>query len=286
MRNRLEEELAAGMRERVSHLRPSDDLVARAAHRHRRRRARLAAGSAAVGVSAVLVLAVVGLNAGPAARTGPTDASGATPQLLTAMQVSQRVAATLDGDDIKYAVVTTAHGPTTVRTQHWQDPVTGTSRRSGVNYPGGPNEDIWVIVGESGVVVTQVNRTARTWWRFERPGPTELPSDPTTPEQLRQALLNSPSAYELVGHEEIDGHAVVHLRSTHKGGTEDLWVDAKAYRPVRLVIVKPGDGTTIRRQEDIQWLPRNSASLAPLTVAVPAGFARLDVSAVPAPSPR
>lgn len=51
-------------------------------------------------------------------------------------------------------------------------------------------------------------------------------------------------------------------------------------------MVKPGDGTNIRRQEDIQWMPRDPESLAPLTVAVPAGFARLNASAVATPSPR
>jgi hypothetical protein len=290
MSTRLEEELAAGMCERVTHLRPRDDLVARAAHRNHRRRARLAAGCAAVGVSAVLVVTVAGLNGGTA-RTGPTGAAGATgatPQLLTAVQVAQRAAAALAADDIKYAVVTTTYDARTVRTELWQDPATGNSRRSGVNYPGGPEEDSWVTFGESEVVVTQVNHTARTWTRFERPGPIDLPSDWTldTPEKLRQALLDGGRAYELVGPEEIDGRAVVHLRSTIKGGGEDLWVDAQSYRPVRLVVVKPGDGRNMRRQEDIQWLRRDAESLAPLTVAIPAGFARIDVSVMATPSPR
>lgn len=287
MTTRLEEELVAGMRERTTSLRLSGDIVARAARR-RRRRARLAAGSGVLGTAAALAVMLAALGGDPAAAPGAADGDGSPPEMLTVTQVSQRAAAALAGDDVKYAVVTTSYDGRTARTELWQDPVTGNSRRTGVDYPGGPEGDTWVIFGPSGVTVTHVDRTTRTWWRFERPDRSALPVDWTrgTPEELRRALLDGDHAYELVGPEKIDGQAVVHLRSTRKGGAEDLWVDASSYRPVRWVVGKPGDGKTIRRQEDIRWMPRGPESLAPLTVAVPAGFTRVDVSAVATPSPR
>jgi hypothetical protein len=73
-------------------------------------------------------------------------------------------------------------------------------------------------------------------------------------------------AFTLDGRQRVDGVGAIKLAATR--GPLMLWVSPKTYLPVRIVSSISG-GTN---QTDFRWLPASPASLAHLTLRVPAGF--------------
>jgi hypothetical protein len=143
---------------------------------------------------------------------------------------------------------------------------------------------MWITLASDTMTSTFVDHSQRTWYSFTRTLHSVSPSDggrltgPAggTPEELRAAL--SRGDFALVGSETLDGRAVHHLRRSHEGGADDLWVDAVTYRAVRRDIVKHSPDGDIRVRLDFEWLPRDAAALAPFTVRVPGGYRKIDLA--------
>jgi hypothetical protein len=81
--------------------------------------------------------------------------------------------------------------------------------------------------------------------------------------------------YRIVGRESVGGRATIHLahrarltNSPVAALTEESWVDAATYLPVRLRTSIGGLSATT----DYTWVPRTAANLAKLELVVPRGF--------------
>ncbi|GAB4048788.1 hypothetical protein [Catellatospora paridis] len=273
MNSPLEEELAAGMREHTADLRPSPDLLDRAARRNRRRTAGRAVGTGVFGLAAVVAVALTALGGTPAAPTadpGPRPA----PELLTVGMVSERAVAALAGDDVQHVVQTVTYRGTTEHGEWWFDQETGDSYITDLSAPGGAaTTDLWQVVRDDTLTMTQVFHHDRTFVRHDRalqgqriPGPAG-----GTPEELRAALQRG-DGYTLVGPVDLDGQAVLHLRLEFEDGVDELWVDAQTYRAVRRVTVKHTPEGDSRNLMDFEWRARTAESLAPLAAKIPTGY--------------
>src|SRR5215470_6297218 len=99
----LEDQLATGMREAVTGLVPTPDLIDRAARANRRRRTRLAV--VASGLSVVAVVATVYAITGTpkAAPPHPATSLSASPQPLSPTDIIQRAVDLLGGDMVQHA---------------------------------------------------------------------------------------------------------------------------------------------------------------------------------------
>ncbi len=93
----------------------------------------------------------------------------------------------------------------------------------------------------------------------------------------------------LLGEQTIDGHPTFHLRFAVTGGplgpsTTNFWIDQSTHLPVRSNVVyraAPGNrqlGPTQSTTDDFTWLPRTSANLGQLTIAIPRGFKHTSAS--------
>jgi hypothetical protein len=287
MRVRLEDELARGMRERTAGLRPAPDLVARAARGHRRRRrGRLAVGGAGGLAVAAVTVAALGAGAGPTPSPPPVAGGSAAssparaPQMLTVAQVSQRAVAALDAGEVRHSTGTLTVDGRTQRTETWYDPVTGAFRQRQLQtLRGEARHEVWIVPGPGHATVTVLDLDARTWYQDRRePVPARKLAAVTgeDPDDLRAALRRG--ELRLIGPETVDGAELIRLRADYEGASEELWVDADTYRPVRRVTLseRPGPGEVTRVEVAYRWSPRAAEALAPLEVTIPAGFVRVD----------
>ncbi|GAA1410995.1 hypothetical protein [Catellatospora coxensis] len=284
MNSALEEELAAGMREHTADLRPSADLLDRAVRRNRRRTAGRAVGTGVFGLAAVVAVAMTALGGTPAAPTADPGLRPA-PELLTVGMVSERAVAALAGDDVQHVVSTTTHQGTTEHGEWWFDQTTGDSRITHLPAPGGASTmDLWQVVRDDTLTMTQVFHDDRSFVRDERRLNGLRPSGPAggTPEELRAALQRG-DGYTLVGPVDLDGRAVLHLRLEFEDGSDELWVDAETYRAVRRETVKHTPDGDARNRLDFEWLSRTPDSLAPLTVTIPTGYTQRSLPPVDGP---
>ncbi|WP_144121646.1 hypothetical protein [Catellatospora sichuanensis] len=280
----LEDELAAGMREHTADLRPSADLLDRAARRNRRRTAGRAVGTGVFGLAAVVAVALTALGGTPAAPPVDTGAQPA-PQLLTVAQVSERAVAALDVDDVQHITSSVTFRGTVEHGEWWFDQQTGDSRIIHLAAPGGAvKQDLWQVVRDGKLAMTQVFHDDRSFLRLERPLNGVQPTGPAgaTPDELRAALKRG-DGYTLVGPVELDGRAVLHLRFEFEDGTDELWVDAETYRAVRRETVKRTPEGDARNRMDFEWLPRTAESLAPLQAEVPNGYTQRKLPPVDGP---
>ncbi|WP_155373975.1 hypothetical protein [Catellatospora vulcania] len=269
----LEDELAAGMREHTADLAPSADLLDRAARRNRRRTAGMATGTGVFGLAAVVAVAMTALGGTPAAP--PADpGTRPAPELLTVAMVSERAVAALAADDVQHVISAVTYRGATEHGEWWFDQETRDSRITYLAAPGGAvDRDLWQVVRGDTLTMTDVFHHDRSFLRLERPLEGKRPTGPSggTPDELRAALERG-DGYTLVGPEELDGQAVLHLRLVFEDGSDDLWVDASSYRAVRRETVKHTPDGDARNRLDFTWLSRTPESLAPLTVTVPSGY--------------
>jgi hypothetical protein len=273
----LEDELVAGMREHTAGLVPAPDLIDRAV-RGNRRRTRHAAATGSLGVAAVLAVVVATLGSPPA--RGPSAASQPAPRMLTVAEVSSRVLATLATDDLEHAMITIGQGDIQSTEEFWYDSVTGNSRHHGVQVQrGGGLEDTWIIRHDGTATVTLVNHATRTWWTKVRSDDNNKTGSHAgyTPDELRDQLRDG--VWQLVGDEQINGRAAVHLRQVSGSMTGDLWVDADTYRMVRRHLVKATPGQAITITLDFDWPARTPEALQPFAFTPPAGYTQIDPSA-------
>lgn len=295
MTTRLEDELAAGLREHAAGLHLDRDVLAAARRRHRRRTAvvRAASATGTLGVAGVVALAVGVAGNGP---RGPVPAPHATSPPVTptapagvrldVATVSARVTKALAETRglVLHVDSRATLGGRTARSHLWLDPVSRRFRRDGDRLPGGRSDEL-SETRDGEQLTTYVDHDTRTWWRAvvvdvgrstEEPAaarPRDLSAD-----GLREALRRG--EFVIVGRERLGGRETVHLRLTDRPDRHgyDLWVDAGTFALVRKVRVDP-EGTPLRVQEDYEYLPRTAAVLAGLELEVPAGYRR-----VPPPS--
>jgi hypothetical protein len=264
MNVRLEDELVAGMREQTAALRPSADLLDRAARANRRRTVGMGVATGAFALAAVLAVTMAQLGGTPAAPGLRT-----APEMLTVAQVSERAVAALAADDLQRVTWSvTADGRYENRFVAWFDQTTGDTRLTSLYANDTPYEEVWLVLRAGTLTITDVDHEARTWCREIRPeAGTATTVGPAggTPDELRAALRDG--RYTLVGAETLDGRAVQHLRQAGDAEPDELWVDSETYRAVRRVIVE-----NTRMQMDFEWLARTAESLAPLTVTIPPGY--------------
>lgn len=118
----------------------------------------------------------------------------------------------------------------------------------------------------------------RTWWTAPGPGPAgpgrpgpagcvqgqviELSGGAGNgwPAFIRSQLACG--AYTVAGHQVIDG--IKAIKITGASGRFTFWVDPATYLPIRMALP--------HQQTEFRWLAATPASLAHLTVTVPAGF--------------
>jgi hypothetical protein len=164
--------------------------------------------------------------------------------------------------------------------------------------------------GYTTLVNSLVNYQDRRWWRasLRVPGPspassaTPLASPPAStagspsgqscaagqvigfgfldlpdwPQAIRDALACG--AYKIVGSQWVDGVDAIKLESQHGLVPSVIWIDPSSYLPVREV---QNGGTQYAVQYDFKWLQPIPATLANLSVRVPAGFTEV----TPPPTP-
>jgi len=283
----LETQLTEAMREYADGVRLSGEVLHAAARRHRRRTITYRSAYAAPIVGLIGVLAV-GLPANGPPPAGPQGVDR-NPAMLTVAQVSTQVNAALGESAglIEHVVVSATLKGHTLHMEGWLDATTRSDhRRASVDIPGKPAHETWATHDGTRLTVTTVDSTRRVWWTDTRSVPVEKQLDslsPSTPEEIQRALTEGSNRLVLVGREDIDGRATLHLRMStgSTAGSDDLWVDATTYRVVRRVILKPNppDGHA-RIQEDFDWLERTPENLARVTFNPPAGYTQ-----VPAPTP-
>ncbi|GAA2397048.1 hypothetical protein [Catellatospora methionotrophica] len=278
-----EDELSAGMREHTADLKPSADLLDRAARRNRRRTAAMASGTGVFALAAVVAVAMTALGGTPVApvEPGPRPA----PELLTVAMVQERAVAALAADDLQHVVSTVDHQGRTEHGEWWFDQQTGDSRITELRAPGGTvTMDLWQLVRDDKLTMTQVFHGDRSYVLLERPLNGQRPPGPagSTPGELRAALQRG-DGYTLVGPADLDGQAVLHLRLTFEDGSDDLWVDAQTYRAVRRETVKHTPDGDARNRLEFTWQPRTSESLKPLTATIPPGYTQRELPPVDGP---
>ena len=128
-------------------------------------------------------------------------------------------------------------------------------------------------------------------YRFGLPGmglpASSLPS--TVARSLRTAV--SCGTLTVAGRQTVDGVEAIKL--TSRAGSpisETIWVSPSTYLPVR-VVVRSASGAAgatgapaVQQTADITWLPPTAQNLGKLTVPIPAGFRKVSLPAVAAPT--
>jgi hypothetical protein len=128
-------------------------------------------------------------------------------------------------------------------------------------------------------------------YKFGLPGmglpASSLPS--TVARSLRTAV--SCGTLTVAGRQTVDGVEAIKL--TSRAGSpisETIWVSPSTYLPVR-VVVRLASGAAgaagapaVQQTADITWLPPTAQNLGKLTVPIPAGFRKVSLPAVAAPT--
>lgn len=299
MSAQLRQLLRGGMERFVEDVRLPQGLALRA-YQHRRKRRLAARAATATGVAAALTAVAV---AGLTGAFGPGNGQ----QVQTAAyitHVQHALASQAGGGLVGYARTVVPAG-TVVEPEpgNWKVlPGGGRSLRSGVPHavmitwsyqnesaqtaldaagqPVAAEQD--TATGRHGTATLAVNYHDRTWWRatvtlkprLRTPAQPScsaqdaIPASESWPSVIRQEL--SCGAYTEDGHQRVNGIDAIKL--TGSNGLV-LWIDPKTYLPVR-------QAGPAARVTDFRWLRATPASLANLTVTVPAGFRR-----VPPPRP-
>jgi hypothetical protein len=214
-----------------------------------------AAASAALGVI------------GSAAASGPTLA-----------QIKAAIATHSDNFVLANSFTTGGHAPG----RGWIDVKTGAGRWVSAtgkllelrSVAPDPHDPVLAVVAD-----TNIDYATRTWYRTEREESTK-----TFPPKIGDPLATAPHGvqFRLLGVERVDGQQTYHLRSTYfpylgnKTARLDVWFSTDQDYLIRFTHTAR-DGNVIQRIDN-HWLPRTSANLALLTMAIPSGFKQVFVS--------
>lgn len=291
MGNDVEELLRDGMRRATAGVAMEPDLAGRlatqAAGKRRRRRRRNRAG--------IAVTAAVAAAAGFLATGAVTSAGSATPRVQTVGYVLGHVDQALDGLAGRPMVAhvrsyRSLDGRVQAMGTAWLYDETATRHVAlrQIFSSGGQLELAWrgVLQTEGRSTawqVTGVSYPDRTWFTrtFWLPG--VFPREPScrAPDVLNLYVSGATlrqlvrcGDYVGVARQEVNGVPAIELvparqRTRITPYTETVWVDAATFLPVRILIGGPLGGTS---EVNVQWLPATPASLAHLTLTIPAGF--------------
>jgi len=266
----------------------------------RRRRGLIWRGGAAAGAAILaaggLFLGVNGFSgahgaggavAGNAAHTTTTGRSATAP-VETVAYVTAQVRAAL-GNVNKYVLrddqVQTGSGGDSAT--NWTDPRTNNDYEI-LNDSAGKSL-AWLSTYLVNRVLTwkdiEADYSTKTWFVdvFHAAGPIQgstagATSTVMTPAEIK-ALLDS-GKLKIVGHQNINGHHAIGLKEPWADGYRELWVDAKTFLPVRVIIADFANQKG-PLQNDIlinndSWLPRTKALLNMVNhVHIPAGFTQV-----------
>ena len=214
-----------------------------------------AAASAALGVI------------GSAAASGPTVA-----------QIKAAIAMHSDNFVLANSFTTGGHAPG----RGWIDLKTGAGRWVSATGKLLELQSVAPDAHDSTLVVvtdTYVNYTNRTWYRTKREESTKI-ARPRVIDPLVTALPGV--QFRLLGVDRVEGQQTYHLRSTYfpylayKAARLDVWFSTDQDYLIRFTHTTKG-GNVIQRIDN-RWLPRTSANLALLTMAIPKGFKQEFVS--------
>ena len=137
-----------------------------------------------------------------------------------------------------------------------------------------PQDPARVVVAD-----TNIDYATRTWYRTKREE-----SATTARPRIVDPLATAPKGvrFRLLGEESVDGRQTYHLRSTYfpylayKAARLDVWFSTDQDYLIRFTHTTRG-GNVIQRIDN-RWLPRTSANLALLTMAIPSGFKQVFIS--------
>jgi hypothetical protein len=113
----------------------------------------------------------------------------------------------------------------------------------------------------------------------------------SVPRALHSAI--SCGSLKVAGRQQVDGVDAIKLTTPPVSpASETIWVSPGTYLPLRVVIRSDGPhhGLILNNQvvllatADITWLPPTAQNLAKLTVPIPAGFRKVSLPAVAAPT--
>jgi hypothetical protein len=287
----------------VSDVRMPADLLDRAAARNRARttRNRLigAAGTAAAGVAATLLVSMPGPPT-TARKTGPAPAVTA-PRVQTAAYILQR-AATAEVNS--YHMISVSRSPgsgttyTDISTQQ-QRIVAGLRDSTGQPYfqiVDAIKDNVWtdtVIDNQDRVYSVQSASTTSSGiaqgLTISSFLPLQTQSDPAA--AFRAALKNG--TITVVGYQKLDGRATILLRvkrltkkqragagypaETRPVPDNEIWIDASSYLLVQTKSYKSADAAFVTQ---VSWLPATSGNLAKLTATPPSTYTRVPYSQV------
>jgi hypothetical protein len=214
-----------------------------------------AAASAAIGVI------------GSAAASGPTVG-----------QIEAAIATHSDNFVLANSFANGGHAPG----HGWIDVKTGAGRWVSANgklvslrsVAPAPHDSTRVVVAD-----TNINYTTRTWYRTKREE-----SARTAHPKIIDPVASTPKGVQLrlLGVESVDGRQTYHLRSTYfpylgnEAARLDVWFSTDQDYLIRFTHTTRG-GNVIQRIDN-RWLPRTTANLALLTMAIPSGFKQVFVS--------
>ena len=137
-----------------------------------------------------------------------------------------------------------------------------------------PHDPSRVVVAD-----TFIDYATRTWYRTKRE---ELAT--TARPKVIDPLVTAPPGvqFRLLGVDRVDGRQTYHLRSTYfpylgnKPARLDVWFSIDQDYLIRFTHTTRA-GNVVQRIDN-RWLPRTSANLALLTMALPSGFKQVFVS--------
>jgi hypothetical protein len=137
-----------------------------------------------------------------------------------------------------------------------------------------PHDPARVVVAD-----TSIDYATRTWYRTKR----EESATTARPKVVDPLVTALPGVqFRLLGVDRVDGRQTYHLRSTYfpylayKAARLDVWFSTDQDYLIRFTHTTRA-GNVIQRIDN-RWLPRTSANLALLTMAIPSGFKQVFVS--------
>ncbi len=163
----------------------------------------------------------------------------------------------------------------------WDQDSLDRARIEGYAVDGQPAYDIALTDRQGAISEKGVDYGAHLWWASSAPASLirlwssashllmiggAVPTPLQISEELRSGAL-IPSGHQLVG----DHEQFAFTDNIGHGTSYELWVDAATYLVVRTSFT---DSDGARYQSSLQWLPRDMASEADLSVQVPSGFTR------------
>jgi hypothetical protein len=279
---------------------PDLELIGRRARRRRRRglavRGATAAGAAvlAIGGLFIAVHPMGGSAAGTGASRSGTAAgtvagrSGAA-SVETVAYVTKQVKSAL-GNVNDYILRTdqVQTGPGGDSATNWTDPRTSNDYEI-LNDPANGKSIAWLSTYLVNRVLTwkdiEADYSTHTWFVsvIHAAGPIQgstagATSNVLTPQAIK-AWLDS-GKLKIIGHQEINGHDAIGLRSPWVQGYRELWVDSQTFLPLREVTADfantNGPLKNVILVGNDTWLPRTSSLVKMVNnVHIPAGFSKV-----------